>query len=221
MTKFTIEVYSDTLCPFCYIGKKSLDRAIESYKASHPEAEFELVWHPFLIHPKTCRRVGNKRDYFTAKYGAQVDSFFARLEERGGPLGIKFVWDGRSGSSWDSHKLILRALDLDRAEGKGGNRTQEALLGRLFGGVFEEGADISDREFLARCAIEAGVVESEEEARAVMDSEEMGRRVDWESAQGRKREIEAVPSYLVQGRYFVGGMQEPEVFEDVFGRVEQ
>ncbi|KAJ9151016.1 hypothetical protein NKR19_g5097 [Coniochaeta hoffmannii] len=53
----------------------------------------------------------------------------------------------------------------------------------------------------------------------VMDSEEMGRRVEWESERARRREIEAVPSYLVQGRYFVGGMQEPEVFEEVFARV--
>ncbi|OIW24908.1 thioredoxin-like protein [Coniochaeta ligniaria NRRL 30616] len=221
MAKFTIDVYSDTLCPFCYIGKRSLDRAIATYRASHPEAQFELVWHPFLIHPKFRGRVaGNKRDYFKAKYGEdRVEAFFARLEERGAPLGIRFVWDGRSGSSWDSHKLMLRALDLDREGGGEEGGRQEALLERLFGGVFEEGRDVSDLGFLARCAVEAGVAGSEEEARGVMGSEEMGRRVEWESAQGRKREIEAVPSYLVQGRYFVGGMQEPEVFEDVFRRV--
>lgn len=85
--------------------------------------------------------------------------------------------------------------------------------------MFEHGEDIADRRFLAACAVEVGVVGSEEEATSVMDSEEMGRRVDWENAQGRKREIEAVPSYLVQGRYFVGGMQEPDVFEEVFGRI--
>lgn len=51
MTRFTIEVYSDTCCPWCYMGKKYLDRAIEDYKALHPDAVFELVWRPFYLNP--------------------------------------------------------------------------------------------------------------------------------------------------------------------------
>lgn len=93
------------------------------------------------------------------------------------------------------------------------------FLDVIFKGAFEDGKDISDRQFLAQGAMEAGVVESEDEAIACMDSEEMGRRVDVESASGRRREIEAVPSYLVQGRYYVGGMQKPEVFLDLFGGI--
>jgi predicted DsbA family dithiol-disulfide isomerase len=85
--------------------------------------------------------------------------------------------------------------------------------------VFEEGEDVSDREFLARCAVESGVCVSAEEAIGVMESEEMGRRVEWENERAKKRVIEAVPTYLVQGRYCVGGMQEPGVFEEVFERV--
>lgn len=219
MTKITIDVYSDTLCPFCYIGKKSLDAAISAYTGSHPGAEFDLVWHPFLIHPKFRGRVANKKDYFAAKYGSQVDAFYSRLESRGEPLGIEFRWEGASGSSWDSHKLILKAMDLDRRDGLGGRKRQMGLLDALFRGVFEEGRDVADQGFLATVAVESGVVKDEEEARAVMGSEEMGRRVVMESERGRGSKIEAVPSYLVQGRYFVGGMQEPGVFEEVFGRV--
>ncbi|KAB5566480.1 thioredoxin [Coniochaeta sp. 2T2.1] len=232
-TTFTVEIYSDTLCPFCYIGKKSLDSAISLYQSRHPDVSFKLIWRPFLIHPKFRGKVPNKRDYFKAKYGAaQAEGLFKRLEERGRRLGIDFSWDGASGSSWDSHKLILAAGDRDRLEeeekaagreeeereGGWGGR-QKAMLDGLFRGVFEEGRDVSDHQFLAEVAVNAGVVETVEEAERVMADEEMGRRVEWESAQGRKREIEAVPSYLVQGRYFVGGMQEPEVFEEVFGRV--
>ncbi|KAB5583138.1 thioredoxin [Coniochaeta sp. 2T2.1] len=236
MTTFTIELYSDTLCPFCYIGQKSLDSAISLYQSRHPDenVRFKLIWRPFLIHPKFRGKVPNKRDYFRAKYGtAQAEALFKRLEERGRKLGIdKFSWDGASGSSWDSHKLILAAGDRDaedektgmggegeEREGGGWGGRQAAMLDGLFRGVFEEGRDVSDHAFLAEVAVKAGVVETVEEAERVMADEEMGRRVEWESAQGRKREIEAVPSYLVQGRYFVGGMQEPEVFEEVFGRV--
>jgi predicted DsbA family dithiol-disulfide isomerase len=56
MAKFTIDIYSDTVCPFCYIGKKSLDSAIATYRSQHPDAEFELVWRPFLLHPKNRAR---------------------------------------------------------------------------------------------------------------------------------------------------------------------
>jgi predicted DsbA family dithiol-disulfide isomerase len=234
MTKFTIEIYSDTLCPFCYIGKKSLDAAMASYVASHPEegAEFTLVWRPFLIHPKFRGSVPSMQDYFTAKYGPQkARAFFARVEEKGRPLGIGFRWDGPSGSSWDSHKLLLRAMDVDNEEeGAGGAGEVDgqhrrrggrmgALLDRLFRGAFEESRDVSDKEFLAGCAVELGVVGSAKEAMEVMENEEFGRRVELESERARRNGIEAVPSYLVQGRYFVGGMQEPHVFEGVFERV--
>lgn len=53
MTKFRIEIFSDTLCPWCYIGKKNLDVAIAKYQQQHPDAEFDLVWRPFLLHPKS------------------------------------------------------------------------------------------------------------------------------------------------------------------------
>ncbi|KAJ9162330.1 hypothetical protein NKR19_g1289, partial [Coniochaeta hoffmannii] len=122
MTKITIEVYSDTVCPFCYIGAKSLEAAIASFTQSRrpgddDQAEFVLVWRPFLIHPKFRGGIPDKAGYFRAKYGpGGADAFFERMGERGRRLGIGFRWDGRSGSSWDSHKLMLRALDGDRAE---------------------------------------------------------------------------------------------------------
>jgi predicted DsbA family dithiol-disulfide isomerase len=172
------------------------------------------------IQPNTFPPAVEKRAYFKGKYGAGVESFFSRLQARGDPLGIKFKWDGLSGSSRDSHKLVLRARDLDKTSPSPSFK-QQALLDILFRASFEECQDISDRSFLARAAVEAGVVDSEEEAMTVMESEEMGRRVELENLRAREREIEAVPSYLVQGRYCVGGMQEAEVFLEVFGRVGQ
>lgn len=96
---------------------------------------------------------------------------------------------------------------------------QSRFLDLLFKKHFEESKDISDRGFLVECALEAGTVGSEKEALRLLNDEGLGRRVEENHAMARAKGVVAVPSYLIQGQWFVGGMQRCEVFLDLFRRV--
>ncbi|RKU48631.1 hypothetical protein DL546_009032 [Coniochaeta pulveracea] len=161
MSKISIDIYSDTLCPWCYIGKRQLDSAISAYSTKHPDTEFELTWHPFLLHPKTRASGIPKRTYFSAKYGPGADAFLAKVETTGEPLNIKFDWGGNSGSSYDSQKLVIAAETWE---------IQSRFLDLLFRGHFEESRDISDRDFLVECAMQAGLAGTEQEAARAKDA---------------------------------------------------
>jgi predicted DsbA family dithiol-disulfide isomerase len=152
----------------------------------------------------------SKRSYFSAKYGPRAETFLAKVEATGEPLGITFDWEGTSGSTYDSQILVLAAEKWE---------VQSRLLDLLFKGHLEERRDIADRGFLVECAIEAGLVGSEKEGLRLLDDEGLGRRVEEANTMARARGVVAVPSYLVQGRWFVGGTQRCEIFLDLFRRV--
>ncbi|KAK3333936.1 thioredoxin [Cercophora scortea] len=247
-SKFTIdiEVYSDTACPWCYIGKKSLDRAIKTFRARWQEqqqgdgqtddVEFNVVWKPFLLFSK-ARVSGKLMSYqkgapIISMFGlARAPAVFERLQTAGAAHGITFRWEGKTGNTLDSHKLImLAAAQPDRTK-------QDATIDALYRGAFEEGQDPSDRGFLVHTALKLGLASREEEVLDWLDGEEAMRMVAesgsrpgeaeaaFEAARAAARgkpgvdHITAVPSYVVQGRFRVGGMQESEVFVGLFERV--
>ncbi|KAK0708227.1 hypothetical protein B0H67DRAFT_454983, partial [Lasiosphaeris hirsuta] len=115
MAKFTFDivVYSDTVCPWCYIGKKGLDSAMETHRKRYPDDEFNLVWKPFILYPNAKVSAYDKKTSFFAKFGHSTPALFERVAKAGVPYGITFLWEGRTGSSHDSHKLILLAGDRD------------------------------------------------------------------------------------------------------------
>ncbi|KAK3692632.1 DSBA-like thioredoxin domain-containing protein [Podospora appendiculata] len=245
--KFTIdvEVYSDTACPWCYIGKKSLDRAMETFRTRRQqqqhgngdgqdeqveEVEFNVVWKPFLLFSKARVSGYQKGAPIISMYGlARAPAVFARLQTAGAAHGITFLWEGRTGNTLDSHKLIMLAREQGKAK-------QDATIAALYRGVFETGKDPSDREFLVATALAVGLAPDEAAVLAWLDGDEAQRMVCESAsrpgeaeaavaaaraarAKGGLDDITAVPSYVVQGRFRVGGMQEPEVFVGLFERV--
>lgn len=148
-------------------------------------------------------------------------------------MGLSINWDGLCGNTRDSHVLLLLAQKLQeqrRQPGENGRsgegigddaddllrETQDAL----FRGAFDRGRDVSDRAFLAEVALEVGLCGSEEEVLARLD--DAGARAEADALDRRAKEavgITAVPSYVVQGRYRVGGQQQSEVFLRLFDRI--
>jgi predicted DsbA family dithiol-disulfide isomerase len=117
-----------------------------------------------------------------------------------------------TGNSRDSHKLVLLARDQNLA-------LQSPLLDELYWGAFETGRDVSDREFWVETAVKVGLGD-EDEVKRWLDSDAAGKLVDAENARARDIEISAVPSYIIQGRYQVGGCQQPEVFQGLFEKIQ-
>ena len=179
---------------------------------------------------------GSKRKHYIEKLGATASVFFDRVEGMAADLGMKIEWEGRLGSSWDSHKLILLAMEQDEAaaaaaqaqqqsnEGEAATsvvpyaRTDETVMA-LFRGIFEESRDPADRHFLVEVALRVGLVEDGTQLLAWLDEPELRARVEAETAHAKAQRISAVPTFVVQGRYRVGGMQEPGVFLMLFDKI--
>ncbi|KAM7279778.1 hypothetical protein ACFE04_006912 [Oxalis oulophora] len=142
-----IDVSSDTVCPWCFVGKKNLDKAIA---ASNHIYEFEIRWHPFFLNPSAPKEGVNKRDYYIQKFGSRSEGIFARMTEVFNGLGLQYTISGLTGNTLDSHRLIYFA-------GQQGLDKQHNLVEELCLGYFTQGKYIGDRDFLLECASKVGV----------------------------------------------------------------
>ncbi|KAI5865946.1 hypothetical protein GGS23DRAFT_617058 [Durotheca rogersii] len=173
-TYFVVEFILDLVCPYCYLGLKSLDAAIETYRARHPAAVFEVTCSPFLLDPQAARSAYDKATYLAR---GRVHTA-AQLAALGRGAGIAFAWAGRTGSTRDAHKVLRLALEggsggsgapstarstafAGRGRGGGaeapgrGPALQLRLLRALLRAHHELGADISAREWLVGAAAAA------------------------------------------------------------------
>ncbi|KAM7224187.1 DSBA-like thioredoxin domain containing protein [Rhypophila decipiens] len=113
--KFEVELYGDIVCPWSYLGKKSLDSAIQSYSTKHPDDVFDIIWKPFLLWPAAEVSAYDKRAPMVKMVGpARAAGVFARLFSLAAEYGIHFNWDGLVGNSADAHKLVMLAYEIDQ-----------------------------------------------------------------------------------------------------------
>ncbi|KAJ0163359.1 hypothetical protein CTA2_3118 [Colletotrichum tanaceti] len=218
MTVIKIEAVTDLLCPWCYVGKKSLDRAIAEYRAIDPSAEFEVVWKPFYLNPALKSTGYDKRVVYKTLFAAlSGDSAtqLARVTSACADVGISLNIAGSMGNSRQAHKLLALALR------RKGPVAQNCLLEALFRGHFELGEDISDRHFLLAAATSPAVGLGRDDARAALDDNHTGKAVDEDVLGAKRAGITSVPTFTVQGRWRVGGSQDPDVFLRVFEKVEE
>ena len=204
-----LDILSDPICPWCYIGKAQLDTALKS----HPDHPFEIEWHPFQLNPDIPREGMDRRSYLEAKFGgpdaaAEVYARIAAAAEAAG-LKIDFGRIDRTPNTLDAHRLIHWA----GIEGR-----QTAVVSALFRAYFEEGRDIGDREVLADiadgCGLDAAMIHRLLESDA--DEEEIRARDAW----ARERGVTGVPTFVVGRRHAVPGAQPPELWERVIAEIE-
>ncbi|GAQ38777.1 hypothetical protein AtubIFM54640_000244 [Aspergillus tubingensis] len=230
MTNFNIQIISDTVCPWCYVGYRRLTRAITTHKATHPADTFTLTWHAFYLNPNSPSFPGlDKTEYYKSKFGGdRALAIFDRLGAVGQSEGIKFSFGGRTGNTRDSHRLMWYAgqkeqekKDVEEKKEEnvviGGLQTRVAE--ELFRAYFEEEKNVTDREVLVQAGVGAGLERSEVER--LLDGEEGGKEVDLEAEKARRQLVTGVPYYMVQGQYAVEGADEPETFLEVFKQVKK
>ncbi len=200
-----IDIVSDTICPWCYIGKRKLERAL----ADLPEVAVEIDWRPFQLNPHMPAE-GMARDaYLNAKFGGadRASQIYASITEAGRANGIAFAFDriSRTPSTLDSHRLIRWSSSAGR---------QDAVVEILFRRYFEEGADIGDHGVLVEAAREAGMDADLVAELLAKDSDlELIRRED---AMARQMGINGVPCFIIDRKYAVSGAQDVPVFHKVF-----
>ncbi len=199
-----LDILSDPICPWCYIGKANLDRALQA----NPDHPFVIEWHPFQLNPTMAREGMDRREYLETKFGGQkgaveVYAQIARAAEAAG-LEINFEGIRRTPNTLDAHRLIHWAL----IEGR-----QTAAVAALFNAFFREGRDIGDRDVLCEVAQSIGM--EGDLVRRLLESGTDEAEIRERDAKAREMGVSAVPTFIVGGQAVVPGAQKPEFWEEV------
>ncbi|KAL3477971.1 thioredoxin-like protein [Aspergillus californicus] len=225
MTSFSIQIISDSVCPWCYVGLRRLTTAITTHKKTNPTDTFTLSWSPFYLNASSPGYPGvNKKAFYESKFGAgRTDAIFSRLAGVGEGEGIKFSFGGMTGKTRDSHRLIWfaglkekeRGME-DAGNGKVGGLQTRVVEG-LFRAYFEEEKNITERGVLLAAGVQAGLDQGEVEG--LLDGDAGGKEVDFEAEKARRQLVSGVPYFMVQGMYAVEGADEPGTFLEIFEKV--
>jgi len=199
----TVDVFSDVVCPWCFVGKRRLERAV---KALPPGASVLVRWLPFQLNPQMPSGGMDRREYRIAKFGSwrKSQELDARVAEVGATEGIVFAHDRmeRTPNSLDAHRLIALA---------GQEGIQDAVVESIFRAYFTEGRDISRRDILLDVAGEAGLDRVRAERFLAT-----GGDIQDELAEALKYEVSAVPFFVINGKVGLSGARSVAEFLAAF-----
>ena len=192
----TVEIWSDVVCPWCYIGKRRFEAAVEQF-----DGEVEVTWRSFELDPHApATREDTATEHLAAKYGMsveQAEASHAQMTALAAQEGLEYHFErARGGNSFDAHRLTHLAADQGR---------QDEAIERLMRGYFTEGLPIGDRDALIALAAELGLdgaaLEGDDYSDAVRADEELAQRIG----------IQGVPFFVLDRRYGVSGAQPAEI----------
>ena len=203
-----IDIYADTVCPWCYVGKRRFDLAL----AERPQYEVRVTWRPFELNPDLPWEGVGRAAYMASKFGdpARVSSMEQTLVQHGAAIGLDFRFDliERMPNSRRSHLLIAH----------GARRgLQERIMDRVMRAYFQEGSDIADVEELVRLGVECGLAERETRSALVLRAGQDG--IVAAERHATVLGITAVPTFIFDGQYTLSGAQEPETLARVLDQV--
>ena len=199
-----LDIMSDPICPWCFIGKTHLDRAL----ANRPDHPFVIEWHPFQLNPDMPPEGMDRRAYLEGKFGGKEGAVraYAPVVQHAEAAGLDIDFEAmqRTPNTLDAHRLIHWA---------GIERKQNTIVDALFAAYFLHGRDIGDAEVLADIADSAGMD-------AAMVSRLLASDADRDDikardAHSRKMGISSVPTFIVAQQHAVPGAQPPELWEQV------
>jgi len=213
MTKFNIEIVSDAVCPWCYVGKKKLEKAIAEYQSRYPDSqdEFTTTWKPFYLNPDAPKIGVEKIPYYHARFGPERTAMmFERLSSIGKDVGIEFKFGGKTGNTRNAHRLVQLGKSKSPA-------VQTRVVEELFKDYFEKEQDITSLDVLKAAGVRAGI--DKKEVDDWLDSDKGGKAVDAEVYDAKMQQITGVPNFTVNDRYEIGGAQDSAVFLNLFERI--
>ncbi len=205
-----VDIVSDTICPWCYIGKRRFERALDLSGRN----DIAISWRPFQLNPDMPPEGMTRDDYVRAKFGGgdRPRQIYQAIAESGREAGIEFQFSKirRTPNTVMSHRLVHWSARQER---------QDEVVAELFKAYFEDGLDVGDLETLAECARRAGL--DRELARRFLLSEEGRQEVVASDVYARRLGINGVPCFIVNRKYAVSGAQPPSAFVEVFNLAER
>jgi predicted DsbA family dithiol-disulfide isomerase len=215
----TVNVWSDVVCPWCYIGKRTFAAGLAQVESELDEAgldvAFEVSYHPYQLDPTAAPgRATPVLDAYAKKFGGpeRASAIIANVSERAAEVGLEFRMDrALRANTLLAHRLIWLAAQSDSPV------TQDAMKERLLAAYFHDGLNIGDPDVLADCAAEIGFDRGEvyEFLASGRGTDDVRAELDVASDSG----ITAVPTYVINGRWAVPGAQEPETFAQVLRKM--
>ena len=200
-----IDIVSDTVCPWCYIGKKRLERAIEDYKGQ----EFEINWHAFQLNPNMPIEGINRELYLSTKFGGKerADSIYEQIKQTGSSSNIFFNFNEISimPNSFYSHMLIEMSKE---------QNLQNKIAESLFDAFFIKGINIGNLSELTNIAISNNIKNFNEDL--FKNRKDLRNTVQTSDENSRSKGVSGVPFFIINNNYAISGAQESEVFKKIF-----
>lgn len=204
----TLDILSDPICPWCYIGKANLDRALEA----RPDHALTIQWHPFQLNPDMPPEGADRRAYLETKFGGKENAVrvYSRIAEAAEAAGLSIDFGGieRTPNTLDAHQLIHWA----GLEGR-----QTAAVSRLFKAYFELGLDIGDREVLLEIA--GGIGMDRELAARLFESGADLDDIRARDEHARQRGVTGVPTFVLANQHVLPGAQPTELWLQVIDEI--
>ena len=199
-----IDIVSDAVCPWCFIGKRRLERAL----ALSRQPDLQIGWRPFQLNPDMPAEGMDRQEYLRLKFGDRAGGqMYDAVKAAGAQEGISFAFEKivRTPNTIAAHRLIRRSVAFER---------QDAVVETLFRYYFLDGRDIGRIDTLVEAATEAGL--GPDETRQYLEGGTDADIVRAEDAYARQIGINGVPCFIIDRKFAVSGAQAPEVFLEVF-----
>ncbi len=210
-----IDIFSDTICPWCFIGKRRLERAL----AERPQQDLTIHWRAFQLNPDMPAGGMDRSQYLELKFGgaSNAEAIYDQVRAAGETEGIDFAFERmkRTPNTIDSHRLIRHA----RQKAQQGQGHQDAVVQALFDAYFLRAEDIGDPEVLVAAAAAAGL--DGEEARTFLAGDAEAEAVRAEDKGARQAGISGVPCFIFNGQHALAGAHLPEVLHQLFDLANQ
>ena len=208
MLMIELDIFSDTVCPWCYIGKKRLENALNKYK----NLVIKQTWRPFQLNPGMPPDGMDRQEYLISKFGSSdaAKTVYENIYEEGVKEGINFNFDliEVTPNSFNSHRLLALGYQAD---------IQEKVLDDLFESYFLHGKDIGDPNILLQIAIKHNI--DAEEFKSYLSDQENIEPLANEEIQAKKMGINSIPTFIVNKQIVINGAQTSENFELIFEKL--
>ena len=209
-----IDIVSDVVCPWCYIGKRHVEQAIAQWQTQHPDAAVNVRWHPFQLNPDLPLEGTDRKGYLEAKFGGpeRAKEIYARVSAAGRNAGLELNFDGilKQPNTLAAHALIAYAQTANEGA------HADAVAERLFKAYFVDGEFIGDVDVLVAIAADCGL--DAEATRAVLSERATLDKIAALDVNVRQQGITGVPFFIFNQKVALSGAQPPDVLLDAMER---